>query len=128
MTQYTSNSKCANVTIKRKKGDSFSYAFQVSICNALTDYIKLPVDLSAYNYAELKVRQYEYSDTLLTFSSTGATNTIDLSSLSSGQIHIAGAPITLNQNHYLYDLELSSSAITETVIAGKFVIDNEVTF
>ncbi len=126
---YFSNSKTANVNFARKRGDSFYYGFQVSVLDKDT-LTKQPVDLSLYDVAKMKVRQYEYSPSLLEFTSTGDTNTIDISNSNVGIISISGAPLTLNVGHYLYDLELSSSAsgITETVIAGKFIIENETTF
>lgn len=129
MSQYISRSKCANVTIRRKKGDSFAFSFQVSVRNNST-LVESPVNLSSYDFAKMKVKPNEFSSSVLEFTSTGLTNTIDISNLASGMISITGEPLSLAVQHYLFDIELKNiaSGYTETVAGGKFIIENEVTF
>lgn len=88
----------------------------------------LPVDLSAYNYAVMQVRENENQNPVLEFTSTGATNTIDISNLEAGQIIITGQTNTVEYaGQYYYDLELRNNNTYETVLTGKFLLENDYT-
>jgi hypothetical protein len=114
------NSRCADVQFSIVRGDTFYYNLQVQ------DQGGNGVDLSTYTSAKMQVRENEYSDPVLTLSSSGGT--IDISNIGAGQI-ILNSPTesVTNANHYYFDLQLSNNNIIETVMSGKFIFKQDVT-
>jgi hypothetical protein len=114
------NTRCADVQFSIVRGDTFYYNLQVQ------DQDLNGIDLSEYTSAKMQVRENEYSNPVLTLSSSG--NTIDISNLVAGQIILnAQTSSIINANHYYYDLQLSNNTKVETVMKGKFIVIQDVT-
>lgn len=111
-------SKCADLPLSIKRGDTF-------YLNFIVKYNDEAVDLSAYTSAKMQARESEYSNAVLTYSSTGGT--IDISHFNAGQIIINGSTDDIATGQYYYDIELSNNNFTETVVSGKLIIDDDYT-
>lgn len=113
------NSRCADVQFNLVRGDTLYFNFQVQ------DSAGNGVDLSAYDFAKMQLRENEYSEPVLTLTSTGGT--IDISNISAGQIIINTQTNTVDSTNYYYDFELSNDEIIETVMTGKVIFKNDYT-
>lgn len=80
-----------------------------------------PVNLSGYTSAICQFRTNEYSDPVLSLSSTGGT--IDLSNLAAGQIILNSPTDSVESGQYYFDIQLSDEVnnIISTVRSGKIV-------
>ncbi|SKC53429.1 hypothetical protein [Ohtaekwangia koreensis] len=111
-------SKCADLPLSIKRGDTF-------YLNFIVKYNDEAVDLSSYTIAKMQARENEYSSPVLTYSSSGGT--IDISYLNAGQIIINGITDDVPTGQYYYDIELSNDNFIETVVSGKLIIDDDYT-
>jgi len=105
-----------------KRGDSINYTFQV------LDKDLNPVNFSGYTSAKMQLKENEFSSTAIaTFSSTGSTYQIDISQKADGIITIKCDNNTIVAGTYLYDLQLSSSTLTETIVEGSILFEQDIT-
>lgn len=115
------------IDLEATHGDYFNFPFAVyDEVNNLVDF----TDLESTNYtsAKLSIRDNEDSSTdLLVFSSTGSTNTIDISGRASGSFVVACDQLNLAPGQYQYDFEVRSATRRLTVLAGKFTIISDIT-
>lgn len=106
------------------KDDSFNWNFQYQYYSGSSWY---GVDLSEFTFARMQIRENELSTTsLIEFSSTGLTNTINLSNKANGQLIISGDISSLPVNEYRYDIELSNSELIRTIGQGRLIISNQI--
>jgi hypothetical protein len=117
MSEYFNISKTANVDFVIPKNDYFYFN-----CGVL-DENDNQVDLSDYTSAKMQVRENEYADPVLTFTSSGGT--IDISNLVAGQIILAQSTSGVVANTYYYDLELKNNTYRQTVMAGRFFVKSD---
>jgi hypothetical protein len=101
--------------------DYFSFPF------AVLDDLSNPVDFSSYTSAKMSIRSNEDSSELLCFSSTGATNTIDISGKALGSFVVSTNQLTIDPGQYRYDFEVRNATKRLTVLAGKLTITSDIT-
>jgi hypothetical protein len=117
---YTYTTRCADVDIVQKAGDTMNMVFQIR-------FEDQTVNFGDYTSALMQIRSYEGADVSLQFSSTGATHFINIDELASGQFAIEG-DIDLETGHYYYDLQLSNVDVTETIMSGKFIVEPDYSY
>lgn len=117
-------SRTAIQDIKIVESDTFYFPFQYQIQSGSTWY---GVSLSEFTFARMQIRADENSSAaLIEFTSTGSTNTIDLTGKATGYLIIQGDISSLSANEYRYDLEVSNSGFTQTIAAGRLIITDEI--
>jgi hypothetical protein len=117
-------SRTAIQDIKIVESDTFYFPFQYQIQSGSSWY---GVSLSEFTFARMQIRDDENSSAaLIEFTSTGSTNTIDLTGKATGYLIIEGDISSLSANEYRYDLEVSNSGFTQTIAAGRLIITDEI--
>jgi len=106
-------SKTADLPLSIKRGDTFYLNFVVKMND-------VAIDLSAYTFAKMQARESEYSNAVLTYSSSGGT--IDISHLDAGQVIITGDTDSVEAGQYYYDIQLSNDGFIETIVTGTLVV------
>jgi hypothetical protein len=117
-----STSKTVYIDLEAKRNDQFYFPFQVLDDNSS------PVDYSVFTSAKLSLKQSENStDALLSFTSTGATNTIDVSGKGQGNFIVQCDQLNIEAGTYLYDFEVRTSTKRVTPLSGKITVTQDIT-
>jgi len=112
----------ATLDLTAIRNDSLDYTFE------LLDEENNAVNFSAYTGAKMSLKTDEYSTAVVTFTSTGATYQIDMSQKADGKIRVVANNTTaISTGVYLYDLELYSTTIRETIVQGKITVVPDIT-
>lgn len=107
-----------NHTLVRTKGDTFNLDFTVAID-------EVPWDFTGWT-AKFQVRTAANSPTVLLDLSTGSG--ITMTSSGAVSINASSADMSFSTGRFVYDFELTSpSGDVETLLAGAFILEDEVT-
>jgi hypothetical protein len=101
--------------------DTINFAFSVldttgNICN-----------FSGYTSAKMTLKTTEYSNEVISFSSTGSTYTIDISNRNGGAFTLNCLKLAIPASTYLYDFQLSNSTKRKTIMRGFFPVCQDIT-
>ena len=114
-------SPTVHIDFVSKKHDRVSFDF------AVLDDNDSPVNFSGYTYAKMTLRNNELDSEVISFHSTGATYQIDISNRSDGAFVVSCDSLNVEANTYLYDLQLYNTTQIETVMAGKYQVNYQLT-
>jgi|SRR5579859_1621268 len=114
-------SPTVTVDLVTKRNDLVSFPFSVLDDNSN------PVNFSGFTAAKLTIKNNELGTEVISFSSTGATYQIDISSRSVGKFTISCNALAVTADEYVYDFQVSNSAKAQTLMQGKFIVVDEVT-
>lgn len=106
-----------NLPLENKSVDIFDNTFVV------LDDVKQPTNYySGFTSAYLIVfAQSDYS-TVFEFSTTGSTNTIDISNSANGVLKVYSPTLDIPAGEYLYDCHVKNSIGRKTIMLGTFTV------
>lgn len=110
----------ATLDLIHKRNDSIDYTFEI------LDKDLQPVNFSGYTGAVMSIKVNEFTDPVVTFSSTGVTYQIDMTNKAIGKIRIIANDTTALNAGTLYDLQLFNATKRETIIQGQITITPDI--
>jgi hypothetical protein len=114
-------SPAVTIDLVTKKNDLVNFPFVVQDDNGNA------VNFSGYTSAKLTVKNNELGTEVISFTATGATYQIDISNRSVGAFTIQCNSLPINADEYVYDFQVSTSTKGQTIMQGKFIVQDEVT-